>query len=451
MSDSHAAGPSTRAWIIWTVGVVAYLLAVTNRTSLSAVGLDAADRFHADASTLSMFAVLQLAVYGFMQLPVGVLLDRVGARPIMSAGMALMGAGQLLMALSPNVGVAIFARMLLGAGDAAVFPSLMRLIALWFPAQRGPVMVQVTGLVGQAGQLVALIPLAALLHATTWTTAFGSVAGLSVLFTILVFGVIRNRPPERDADVSVDTATGTIAVVTSSIDTSVGIRAAWRNSGTRLAFWSHFTTPFAGTAFIMLWGIPFLTAGEGLSRAQASLVTTIYVVVGMALGPMVGALSSAVPMQRSRNLVLPTIAVQLVMWCIVLAWPGPAPLWLLVLLAVALGTGGPASMVAFDLARMHNPGHRLSTATGVTNVGGFLAALITIFLIGVALDLLHAGTPQTYNLDAFRIAFLTQVPIWALGTTFILRERHRTRRRMGLHWWRSGGPTDRISDVGGPR
>ena len=55
---------------------------------------------------------------------------------------------------------------------------------------------------------------------------------------------------------------GSIRVVTSAIDTRVGIRAAWSHPGTRLAFWSHFTTPFAGTAFIMLWGIPFLTAGE---------------------------------------------------------------------------------------------------------------------------------------------------------------------------------------------
>jgi sugar phosphate permease len=435
MPDIHAPGPSTRAWIIWTVGVAAYLLAVTNRTSLSAAGLDAADRFHADASTLSMFAVLQLAVYGFMQLPVGVLLDRVGARPIMTVGMTLMAVGQLLMAFSPNVGIAIFARMLLGAGDAAVFPSLMRLIALWFPAQRGPVMVQVTGLVGQAGQLVALIPLAALLHATTWTIAFGSVAGLSALFAILVFAVIRNRPPERATDVTVDTATGAISTVTSAMDTSVGIRAAWANSGTRLAFWTHFTTPFAGTAFIMLWGIPFLTAGEGLTPAQASLVTTVYVVVGMALGPMMGALSSAVPNQRSRNLVLPTVAVQIIMWCTVIAWQGPAPLWLLIMLAVALGTGGPASMIAFDVARMHNPSHRLSTATGITNVGGFLAALIAIFLIGVALDLLGAGTPQTYSLEAFRLAFLTLVPIWSVGVFFIIRERHRTRRRLGMHWW----------------
>jgi len=363
---------------------------------------------------------------------VGVWLDRYGARPIITIGMILMAVGQLVMALSPNVGIAIAARMLLGAGDAAVFPSVLRLIATWFPAQRAPVMVQTTGILGQLGQLVAIIPLAALLHATSWSIAFGSVAGLGALFAVLVFAVVRNHPPDREADVSVDTDTGSIRVVTSAIDTRVGIRAAWSHPGTRLAFWSHFTTPFAGTAFIMLWGIPFLTAGEGRTQAEATAITTVLVLSGIAIGPVMGMLSSRMPHRRSHALVLPTVAVQLIAWLVVIAWPGPAPLWLLFVLVIALATGGPASMIAFDHARTHNPSHRLSTATGITNSGGFLAGLIAIFLIGLALDLQGAGTPATFTLDAFRIAFLTQVPLWLIGAFFIVLERKRTRIRLGL-------------------
>ncbi|MES2865542.1 MAG: MFS transporter, partial [Actinomycetota bacterium] len=77
------------------------MLAITNRTSLGAVGVDAAERFQADASTLSLFAVVQLAVYGGMQIPIGVLLDKYGARPIITVGMILMAFGQLTIAISP--------------------------------------------------------------------------------------------------------------------------------------------------------------------------------------------------------------------------------------------------------------------------------------------------------------------------------------------------------------
>ncbi len=90
-------------------------------------------------------------------------------------------------------------------------------------------------------------------------------------------------------------------------------------------------------------------------------------------------------------------------------------------------------MVAFDHARAFNPSHRLSTATGIVNVGGFLAAIVAIFAIGVALDVQGAGRPETFTLDAFRVAFLTQIPLWILGTTVIIFERRQTRIRMGIH------------------
>ncbi|MFC9918209.1 MFS transporter [Agromyces binzhouensis] len=424
--------PTWRLWLVWGVGVAAYIVSVTNRSSLSAVGVDAAVRFDADASTLSMFAVIQLAVYGGMQIPVGLLLDRFGARPMITIGMALMAVGQLVLAFAPDVGWAIFARMLLGAGDAAVFPSVLRVIAVWFPERQAPVMVQLTGLIGQSGQILAVLPLAALLHATTWSIAFGSLAGLGALFTVLTFAVIRNRPPGRVEDVSVDTVTGAIHVVRSSADLRTGFRESWAHPGTRLAFWSHFTTPFSGTAFVLLWGFPFLTVGEGLSTATASLLFTVYVVFGILVGPVIGALSSRHPTRRSRLLVLPVIGIQALAWLTVIAWPGPAPLWLLFVIAFAMSTGGPGSMIGFDHARTFNPSHRLSTATGITNVGGFLAALLAILLIGIAMDAQGAGTPDTYTLEAFRIAFLTQVPLWLLGSLFIVIERRRTRVHIGL-------------------
>lgn len=428
--------PSTphelRAWIIWGVAVAAYVIAVMNRTSLAAVGVDAQIRFTTDAATLSMFAVVQLAVYGGMQIPIGVVLDRWGARPIITIGMVLMAAGQLAMAFSPSVGVAIFARVLIGAGDAAVFPSVLRLVATWFPAQRAPMMVQLTGIVGQGGQLLSIMPVAALLHATTWSIAFGSIAGLAVLFAILVFVIVRNHPPERAADVSVNTDTGAITVITSTIDTRTGIWAVLRHPGNRLAFWSHFATPFAGTAFMLLWGMPFLTSGVGLSVGQAAAITSTYVVVGMLIGPVFGVLSRRMPNHRSHALVMPAILVQMTVWLAVILWPGPPPLWLLFGLAIGLGFGGPASMIAFDHARTHNPANRLSTATGLANVGGFLAALLAVFMIGLTLDIQGAGTPGTYSLEAFRFAFLTQVPLWLLGIMFIVIERRKTRLLMGL-------------------
>ncbi|WP_338054609.1 MFS transporter [Subtercola vilae] len=414
-----------RLMFIWIVGVIAYSVSILNRTSLSALGVDASARFHADASTLSLFAVLQLLVYGALQIPAGLLLDRFGARKVLTTGMIVMALGQVVMALTTDVSVAIGARVLLGAGDAAIFPSILRVIAAWFAPRRAPVVTQITGLLGQFGQIASVIPLAALLHAAGWQTAFLSVASLGVLVAVLAFAVVRNEPVR----------TGAITVITAPRDLRRGFTEAWRHPGTRLAFWSHFSTPFASTAFALLWGYPFLIQGEGLSAGSASAIFTLYVVFGAVLGPVVGTLSARHPLRRSW-LVLAVIGSQAAVWMLVIVWPGRAPFAVLIALALVLCAGGPGSMIAFDFTRAHNPASRLGTATGIVNGGGFLAGVIAIFLIGVAMDLQNAGTPATYSLEAFKVAFLVQFPIWAIGVVALLRERRRTRAHMatlGIH------------------
>ncbi|SMG17832.1 MFS transporter [Agreia pratensis] len=414
-----------RLMLIWGAGVLAYIVSIVNRTSLSAVGTEASARFHADASTLALFAVLQLLVYGAMQIPVGLLLDRFGSRRVMTVGMLVMAAGQLVMALTPDVHIAIAARVLLGAGDAAIFPSILRVIAAWFPVKRAPIIIQFTGLLGQFGQIVSVIPLAALLHATNWPTAFVSLAAVGALAGILTFAMVRNEPEE----------TGAITVVTSRPDLRQGFVDAWKHPGTRLAFWSHFSTPFAGNAFALLWGYPFLVEGLGLSVQLASLIFTFYVLVGLVLGPVVGAASARHPLRRSW-IVLTVVGAQAALWAVVILWPGAAPLPVIFALVAALCAGGPGSMIAFDLTRAHNPAQRLGTATGIVNGGGFLASVLAILFIGIAMDVQGAGTPATYSLAAFKIAFLVQFPIWAVGIVALLRERRRTRAVMaarGIH------------------
>jgi hypothetical protein len=120
-------------------------------------------------------------------------------------------------------------------------------------------------------------------------------------------------------------------------------------------------------------------------------------------------------------------------WASVLLLPGRAPLWLLAVLVVTLAVGGPGSMIGFDFARTFNPAHRLGTATGIVNVGGFIAALVSIYLIGLVLDLLHSSgfsQGELYALDPFRIALSVQFLLLAGGAAAILTTRRKVRRQM---------------------
>ncbi len=406
-----------RAWLVWGVAVAAYTVGVLQRTSLGVTGLEAATRFDISAGLLGTFAVVQLLVYAAMQVPVGLLLDRVGPRTMVAAGAALMALGQLSLALAHSFPAAILARILVGAGDAMTFISVLRLVASWFAPRQVPVLTQVTGLVGQTGQILSVIPLVALLHASGWTPAFLAAASMSVLALMLTLAVVRDSP---DGSTSGETSPSWAQVRHDLIE-------VWRHPGTRLGLWTHFTTQFSSTVFLLLWGYPFLVAGEGLTRQSAGVLFTILTISGMIAGPVIGVLVSRHPLRRSW-LVLGIVFSTMGIWAIVLLQPGPAPWWLLVVLVLVLSVCGPGSLIGFDYARTFIPPHRFGTATGIVNIGGFVSALLTILLVGLVLDLVGDGT--AYTLGGFRVALSVQYLFWTIGLVGFLRTRHRLRTRL---------------------
>jgi MFS family permease len=400
-------------WVIWAVGLIAYVVGVMQRTSLGVAGLDAAARFHASPAALSGFVVLQLLVYASLQVPAGVLLDRFGARSLVVAGAVIMAAGQLLLAVATALPLAIAARVLVGAGDALTFISVLSVIGAWFPARRVPLMTQLTGLIGQLGQVLSAVPLAALLHGEGWSTAFTSAAAVGLAVAVAVAAVLRNRPPGAPAPPPAATPREVLD----------GLARSWREPGTRLGLWTHTGTQFSGTVFALLWGVPYLVAGQGFTPAAASAMLTLLVTVGILAGPLFGEFTARHPLRRSW-LVLTVIITSAAAWTAVLAVPPPAPHWLLVVLVVVIAFGAPGSMIGFDYARTFNPGHRHGTAVGIVNIGGFVASLLVAFGVGVLLG------PGGYTPAGFRLAWCVQYVVWAAALVGVLLARRKARRKL---------------------
>ncbi|MER7107036.1 MFS transporter [Streptomyces sp. NPDC000229] len=400
-----------RAALVWGVGVCVYLVAVIFRTSLGVAGLDAADRFGVNASALSTFSILQLLVYAGMQIPVGLMVDRLGTKKVLTLGVVLFTLGQLGFALSPSYGMALASRALLGCGDAMTFISVLRLGSRWFPARRGPLIAQVAGLFGVVGNLVSTIVIARTLDGLGWTATFAgsSLAGVVVLVLLLVF--LKDHPEGYEPEPAHHAG---VAYVRRQIVQS------WREPGTRLGMWVHFTTQFPAMVFLLLWGLPFLVEGQGLSRGAAGDMLTLTVLSNMVFGMTYGQIIARHHGARVP-LALGTVAATAAVWAATLAYPGAhAPMWLLAALCVVLGACGPASMIGFDFARPANPPERQGTASGIVNMGGFTASITTLFAVGVLLD----ATGGDY-----RIAFSAVFVLQALGVAQIMRLRARTARR----------------------
>ncbi|GAA2019176.1 MFS transporter [Terrabacter terrae] len=405
-----------RAWAVWAAAIAVYVLAVFHRTSLGVAGLDAAHRFGISSSQLSTFTILQVLVYAAMQLPVGALLDRYGSKKLLGVGLTFLTVAQFGFAYVHSFPAALLCRVLLGIGDAMVFISVLRLVALWFSPRRTPMVTQLTGVLGQLGALAAAGPLAAALDRFGWTPSYAVAASVGVLSGLALVLVVKDSPyTDHHRD---ELRLRAIART---------LRAAWLVPGTRLGLWSHFTSQFAANMFTMLWGFPFLVAGQGLPSSTASMLLMLMVVTTVITSPVIGTLTMRYPFSRS-TLVLWIVGAAIVAWTVVLLWPGRAPSWLLVVLVVLIAVGGPGSMIGFDLARTFNPPTRIGSASGIVNTGGFIATLTAVALVGVVLDRVAPGGPSTWGVDSFRAAMTVQYPVWALGIVQILRYRHKARR-----------------------
>ncbi|MBS1695127.1 MAG: MFS transporter [Actinobacteria bacterium] len=405
-----------RPWIVWATGLLAYIVAVLDRTTLGVSGLDAAHRFAASPSVLSTFVVLQVVVYAGAQVPAGLLLDRFGSKALILAGAALMSSGQLVLAFTESLPAALGARAVVGLGDAVTFISVLRLVPHWFSPRQAPLMTQLTGICGQLGQVLSAVPFLALLSGRGWTTAYASVAALGVIAIVLTLALVRDTPHGR-----------VVAAETMSVSEVLGsIKTVWLRPGTRLGFFTHMGTQFSVTVFALMWGVPYLTVAQGLSTGVAGVLLTVSVLAAVFAGVAVGVITGRLPHRRSR-IVLIIIASNAAAWTALLALPGRAPLWLLVVLIVVISVGGPGSMVGFDFARTFNPSATLGTAQGMVNMGGFLASLLVMTAMGLIID--AAGG---YSFGSFRLAWTVQYAVWLLATVGILITRGKARRLMKL-------------------
>lgn len=433
-------------YLVWALATLAYAIAVANRTSLAALGPTAQTHFNIDATALSTFAVMQLVLYTALQIPVGIMVQRYGATLMIFSGAALMTLGQALMAVADEMWLAVLARVLLGAGDAATFISVLRILARWFPVRQLPVWTQITSQLGQAGQLLAVLPLATLVAVSGWMPGFLTAAALTLTGATLVFFLVSDglnrktlwqqlahRPARFVDEPSLHTSGILLDTAVVRAERSLwqdlafqfrGIPQLLQNPGVRLAWWIHFTTPFSVGMFVFLWGYPFLLGGAGVDEPTATTLLSLSILLALAFGAIMGPLSSR--FYRRRELIAVVIVVlQFLAWATVLFWPGQPPLFTLVLLMAVISAGGPASMTSFDVVRASAPKQSISLATGLVNTAGFISLFVAIFGIGFLLDLQGAGTPETYSMEAFRVALSVQVPLWVLGVVLIFRESRR--------------------------
>lgn len=369
-------------WTLYAILVLAYMMAFFQRMAPGVVAADLMQAFGTSGAALGSLAAMYFYVYTAMQIPAGVLADTLGPRLSAGIGSLVAGAGSILFGLAPDFATASAGRLLVGLGVSVVFVGLMRANSVWFSERRYGLVSGLTLFLGNLGAILAAGPLAALLGWYSWRSVFVAAGAVSVVLALATLLWVRNRPEDAGFP-PVHTANhGARRHWLAELRAVLYNRAVWPG------FWVNFGVTGGLLAFAGLWGVPLMRDVHGLTRAEASLYTTL-ALAGFAVACLfMGALSDRIG--RRKPVILGAAVLSCLSWLglIVLPWGAG---WSGMLLYAALGMSAGGFVVGYAAAKEVVVPVNAGMAIALVNTGLFLGAAIMQPLFGWVADLAWDG------------------------------------------------------------
>jgi MFS family permease len=398
-----------RAWAAWALAGLFFCYAFVQRMAPSVMIPEIMREFAVGAAALGTLSAFYFYAYAGLQIPIGMLMDRVGPRRLLSGSAALAALGSLVMAASPDFAVAGLGRLLVGVGVAFAWVGLLTIVTHLFPANRFALLTGCGQAAAMVGAMLGQGPTSLLVEGIGWRHTLAILAGVALVAAALFWWAVRDRPLARQE------SAGLIG----------GLKTVARNPYTWLSALYSFCMATPLLSFAGLWAVPYMKAVYGLDRVAASSgIALIY--LGWAVGaPSVGWLADR--LGKKRPLMLATSSLGLASMLAILYLPG-LPLGLIYGLFVLNGLAGCTMFMGFACARGHNPLWAAGAAYGIVNTGSTGGAALLQPAIGLVLDHLWTGTieagARVYEPAAYSIAFLSLPACYlaAVLTALAMRE-----------------------------
>lgn len=406
MSPNKSISPAT-VWLVWSAVALFVVFQSASQTLFAQIeaGMTASLRLtEAQSSLLASVLPLMIALW---MLPVGVLLDRLNTKWVVTLALLSMSVGMFVLAAAPSALVAGLAFILIGSGSAFAFVSAGLICRLWFSAA---LFAFAFGLVNFAASVLggAVIPtgLAALESVMDWRTITALVG--SVGLAICLFNLAVTRRPASDA------ATETKPVSESpwrSLSIVLGTPQVWACGFLEGAL--------LGTVFGfgMLWDITYQKKVWGHDLYTANQINS-FILIGYGVGtPLWGWLSDRIGLRKRPVQIASFIAFAALTGALWGGWP----LWAVSIAFAIFGLSAGAAMLNYPLVCENTPPRVHSLAMAFVNMSGFISVTLLIQAPTWILAALGSASPENIHLALGifpAVIFLGAV----LNSTFFIRE-----------------------------
>jgi predicted MFS family arabinose efflux permease len=342
-----------------------------------------------DPASLGLLTSAYFLAFAAFQLPLGVLLDRYGARRVEAALLLFAAAGAFIFARAETLTGLMLGRALIGLGVSACLMAAFKAFTIWFPPERLPLANGIQMISGGIGALAATTPVELSLQLTDWRGVFLILSGVTVLAAICVFLVV----PEKEGSQSGETLREQLG----------GIRRVF----TSRTFWT--IAPWAVTAQAAYLSISGLWSGPWLrDMANYDRMAVANTLMGVSLAMIAGYFAFGALAERlaRRNIQPMTVAVAgmlifiFVQCMLVLQWTAlTLPLWVL------FGFFGTACILPYAVLSQSFPRNLSGRANTGLNLLVFVAAFAAQWVIGLIIDLWPQTASGGYNATGYSTGF----------------------------------------------
>lgn len=272
--------PHGKRWILWGILALTFLLVNIYRLSTAVIADELMAAFQASGTQLGVIHAMFFAVYAVMQIPTGLLVDRIGPRRTAAVGAGVMNLGAIWFSISGSYQTALGARFFIGLGGSVIFVSMLRFAASWFHPAEFAVVNGLSFAVAGLGGVLATTPFAIIVSLSGWETIFRSFAVIGLVLALGTAVFVRDAPENTEVTSNSQSQPAKIQVseMRHTLDKVVRDRHIW------VVAILLFCANGVNLTLFGLWGIPFVAQSYDTSVAFASIFT-LFGGVGAALGP----------------------------------------------------------------------------------------------------------------------------------------------------------------------
>jgi predicted MFS family arabinose efflux permease len=353
----------------------AYFLSYFYRTANAVVGPLLVQELSLSAGAVGLLTGTYFLAFALAQVPLGMLLDRFGARRIEPALLLVAASGALAFSAGGSLGGLAAGRALIGLGVSACLMGALHSFSRSFPPER---LASLTGWImtsGGLGALAASAPLEAALRVTGWRQVFVALAAATVAASIWIFRRAPDQPGAGGSEGLAQQWAG-VAVV-------FGSARFWRIVPLGVVVTGGFM------AVQGLWSGSWLLHVSGLSRATAADHLTAMNLATLVSYAAIGI--SATPLARRGVLPVHLVAAGVALALAALAAIAAEATSHTLLLWIAYGAFSSFGTLAYPVAAQGFPAALAGRASTALNLLVFVGAFGIQWGLGAAMDALRAG------------------------------------------------------------